>query len=732
MKNVLAVPTSEPKTPSTNGELFVTWAAIVACLVSLLFLYQHLTNSALEGCLTTGRLLLTGCTSFLVAALVYGSLVYLFTRLGYLHRKAALVQPTRDELESVYDLDNKNARVCILIPTYREEIRVLRQTIISAALSEYPSRRIAVLIDDPPKGSAEALHSLVATRRLVADLHARFHEAGTQYRAELSNFIVRMQSGAVLDLASEFRHLADLYESMADWIEALVEADEPADCANRHTDKFFRERIIFAPAAQHRSRANELRKGGIDLLHVEREYRRLGALLFVEITHFERKQFSNLSHAANKAMNLNSYIGLIGKSFRVVPDSRLSRIEECASAIASMIVPDADYLLTLDADSLILRDYILKLTRLMNRHPKAAVVQTPYSAIPGALNPLERAAGAQTDMQYIIHQGFTHFRATYWVGANALLRLSALRDIQQTISERGHLVQVFIQDRTVIEDTGSTIDLVREGWLLHNHPERLAYSATPPDFGSLIIQRRRWANGGLIIFPNLLRYAIRRDSPRPPIVEIVMRAYYLCSPTLISFALIMLSLRPFDSTISTVLFPCVALPYFALYGRDLRLLGYAWADLPRVYALNLMLLPINLAGVIRSIQQMLVGRRSAFNRTPKVEQRTPVPLLHVLWQLALPAFLMVSALSSFTRGYYYLSACWTVNAVVVVYGFKEFIGFQYAWQDAISHARVLLSVSCTGWSSETQLSERHQPQPPQDLLGSEGQVQVPASIIARA
>lgn len=71
-------------------------------------------------------------------------------------------------------------------------------------------------------------------------------------------------------------------------------------------------------------------------------------------------------------------------------------------------------------------------------------------------------------------------------------------------TERGHAVSVFIQDKTLIEDTGSTIDLVAKGWRLHNHPERLAYSATPPDFGALVIQRRRWANGGLIILPSLL------------------------------------------------------------------------------------------------------------------------------------------------------------------------------------------------------------------------------------
>ena len=98
-------------------------------------------------------------------------------------------------------------------------------------------------------------------------------------------------------------------------------------------------------------------------------------------------------------------------------------------------------------------------------------------------------------------KGFTQHNATYWVGANALLRHTALKEIAVREVERGYPVQRFIQDRTVIEDTESSVDLSVRGWRLYNYPERLAYSATPPDFGSLIIQRRRWANGGLIILP---------------------------------------------------------------------------------------------------------------------------------------------------------------------------------------------------------------------------------------
>ncbi|MBK0296813.1 glycosyltransferase, partial [Bacillus sp. S34] len=104
-----------------------------------------------------------------------------------------------------------------------------------------------------------------------------------------------------------------------------------------------------------------------------------------------------------------------------------------------------------------------------------------------------------TDIQHILHQGMSRHNATFWVGANAVIRTRALRDIEEVETVGGFEVKRYVQDRTVIEDTESSVDLGMHGWTLVNYPERLSYSATPPDFGSLIVQRRRWANGGLLI-----------------------------------------------------------------------------------------------------------------------------------------------------------------------------------------------------------------------------------------
>src|SRR5947209_6729114 len=118
-------------------------------------------------------------------------------------------------------------------------------------------------------------------------------------------------------------------------------------------------------------------------------------------------------------------------------------------------VPDADYVLTLDADSLLVPMYAGTLVAVLEAdgNERVAVAQTPSSAIPGAASTVERLAGATTDMQYIVHQGFSAHNAAYWVGANAVLRKRALDEIAvDHVDASGLTVRKFIQDRTVIED----------------------------------------------------------------------------------------------------------------------------------------------------------------------------------------------------------------------------------------------------------------------------------------
>jgi cellulose synthase/poly-beta-1,6-N-acetylglucosamine synthase-like glycosyltransferase len=251
-------------------------------------------------------------------------------------------------------------------------------------------------------------------------------------------------------------------------------------------------------------------------------YHRLVWIFEAKVSVFERKKYISLSHESNKAMNLNSYIGLMGGSYRpeetpagtiLVPVKKASKED--------ITIRDTEFLLTLDADSILLREYCLRLVYFLQQpdNERVAVTQTPYSSFQGAPSPIERLAGATTDVQHILHQGMTQYGATFWVGANAVIRKKALEDIAEKEYVGGFEVKRFIQDRTVIEDTESSIDLAVHGWKLINYPEKLSYSATPPDFGSLVVQRRRWANGGLLILPSAFstsfKMFLRRSSNSP-------------------------------------------------------------------------------------------------------------------------------------------------------------------------------------------------------------------------
>jgi cellulose synthase (UDP-forming) len=486
----------------------------------------------------------------------------------------------------------------------------------------------------------------------------------------------------------EARRLADLLNELADWLEALV--DEWAfddDSTRSHATSFFVNRILLAPAGAHRARAANLLTRSITEQEVEHEYVRLAELVKADISGFERKNYVNLSHSPNKAMNLNAYIGLLGGSFRTVERPEGTYLLNCAADVADQHIPDAAFLLTLDADSVVLSDYALRLVHVMQADARMAVAQTPYSAFPRAPTPLERTAGATTDIQYIAHQGSSYYNAAYWVGANALLRTSALRAIRTDQIERDHPVPVFIQDRTVIEDTGSTIDLIREGWKIHNHPERLAYSATPPDFGALIIQRRRWSNGGLIILPDLIRYWLAGQQHRARHKESLVRLHYLVSPATGSISVLVLLLYPFDFTFSVVWLPLAAGPYYYLYGRDLLRSGYAWSDLLRVYALNLLLLPVNLAGVLLSARQAATGRKSPFGRTPKVQDRTRVPLVYSGFNVLMFTIMIAATAYAIVSDHSVRAIFPMFNGAFYAYGLVAMMGFRATWDDVKHNIR---------------------------------------------
>ncbi len=571
-----------------------------------------------------------------VAFLIYGNMVYQITRIAYLWRLRSHSPVSREVLDEVHG--THGPALTFLVPSYKEEIRVVRQSVFSACLQEFPGRRVVLLIDNPPAPDhADDIAMLQEVRGLVEDIHALMASAAREHVQALEAFQGRAESDP-LDLEAEREYLADAYRKVAWWFEIQAASEGITD----HADALFVDKVLRDPATAYRERGEALsrNRNGKEILTAQdclREYRRLAAVFSVTVTSFERKQYANLSHEPNKAMNLNSYIGLLGKSFREVERGGRVHLEPVTGQDADLVVPAADYLITLDADSILRWDYALRLVHVMEAvgNERVAVVQTPYTAVPGAKEVLERVAGATTDIQYIIHQGFTLFGATFWVGANALLRVRALHDIVEDDVVDGVPIRRFIADRTVIEDTESSVDLVAKGWTLHNYPERMSHSATPADYGSLLVQRRRWANGGLIILPKLLRYAGAGGGSIRKVPECFMRVHYLVSIAAVNIGVPLLLMFPVEQHLRSIWFPLTAVAYFGFYARDMVLAGYRSLDIFRVYALNLLLIPVNLGGVFKSIQQGITGERIPFKRTPKIKGLTGYPRIYVHGVVAL-------------------------------------------------------------------------------------------------
>lgn len=625
--------------------------------------------------------------SVIIAFLVYGGLVYVLTRWAYYTRQQQHRPKTCNELAGLFGADAPT--LSILIPAYKEEDKIVFQTMMSAALQQYPKKRVILLLDDPPKSKNKAERRALDLARTLPARVTETLSPMAKFTARARTNFYRRSSSPDFNPSIEFDLLFATYRQVINWFNDYA-SEYPV---SGHADRAFVNSVLTKQstllseqlATLHFQRGQQSALDADTILKAE--YARLVAIFSVDVSSFERKGYENLSHEPNKAMNLNSYIGLMGKTFKKMQRGDAVFLQEIIASTQhrpeDVTIPAADFLITLDADSVIVPDYALRLTDLMLQpgNERLAVAQTPYSAFPGATKALERIAGATTDIQYIIHQGFTHFNGTFWVGANALIRRTALDDIAVIELERGYPVTRYIQDRTVIEDTESSVDLIERGWWLHNYPERMAFSATPPDFGALVIQRRRWANGGLIILPKLLRYLARGPFTLAKFGEAFVRIHYLVSIAAVNIGLVLALALPLATDITTIWLPFTAVGYFLLYGRDLKLVGYKYRDLFGVYAVNLLLIPVNLAGVFKSLQQAWTKERIPFGRTPKIGDRTTTQPMFVLALFALVLNWAISGVISFTDNYVEHGVFAVINASILLYATLIYLGLRNSWED---------------------------------------------------
>src|SRR5881397_3736536 len=161
-----------------RNEIALTRVAIVVTLVAALASAAVILGAAItpvdarRWVHTVGQILFL----LLVTALIYGSCVYQFTRLAYLRRLLIHRRTPDEELHRMYR-STQAPTVTVLVPSYKEEPDVVRKTLLSAALQEYPNRRVVLLLDDPPDPTRAAdIARLSVTRRLAEDIQLFLQE----------------------------------------------------------------------------------------------------------------------------------------------------------------------------------------------------------------------------------------------------------------------------------------------------------------------------------------------------------------------------------------------------------------------------------------------------------------------------------------------------------------------------------------------------------------------------
>ena len=676
----------------------IVWGR-VAILVTVgawvMYVITTVVREFIEGDAQTLRFVLEAVSYlFVVTFLTFSALMYLTARQGALYRFRDHLRVPRGPLDQHYD-DGHERAVTVLIPSYREEPDVVSKTVWSAALQEFPHKSIVLLIDDPPNPSEPENIELLASARALPGNVMEAMEVPRARVAEGFDRFTEETDGLDQVPAEALARVAEDYGFAAEWLETRAREHPSID----HMDAFYVDRVLM-------DLAGDLRLTKIALdgalaqgeapppARVRQLQERLVRIFTVTVSSFERKQFASLSHEANKAMNLNAYISLMGQRWKKTPIADgVALTPVGAHEHADFDVPDTEYLLTLDADSMLLRDYCMRLVYLLEEpgNEDVAVTQTPYSAYRGAPSRIERIAGATTDIQHILHQGMTYFNATFWVGANAVIRRRALDDIVERQTVGGYEISTYIQDRTVIEDTESSIDLGTHGWRLINYPERLSYSATPPDFGSLVVQRRRWANGGLLILPKLARQLRERRFRRDRILhrEVLLRVNYMASISWASLGLVFLLAYPYDSRLLSLWVVAAALPYFACMASDLRESGHRGSDVLRIYGFNLVLLAVNIAGVLKSIQQAMTNAKIPFVRTPKVRDRTAAPGIYVLVPWLIVAFSVLTLVRDISAQNWVNALFAGVNAALCAWAIIAYIG--------IRNSIVDMALGVVGW-----------------------------------
>ncbi len=136
-----------------------------------------------------------------VTLLAASATAYLVARLGFYYRTREHQRVPRAMLDEFYAA--RAPALTVLVPSYQEEPDVIRMTLLSAALQEYPNKRVVLLIDDPPDPPyAQPYRLLSAARALPGQITALLAEPRDRFDDALGQCETRHDPDAAVTAGS--------------------------------------------------------------------------------------------------------------------------------------------------------------------------------------------------------------------------------------------------------------------------------------------------------------------------------------------------------------------------------------------------------------------------------------------------------------------------------------------------------------------------------------------------
>ena len=177
-------------------EVRLTVAAIIVTIISTSFFISDLSLV----CLAAFRhdrgidIAVAGMLAAIMLAFLYTNVAYLLSRIGSVIRHAEHVPDQTNDLLSIYDKDAPS--LTVLVPSYNEDELVVSRALLSAALAEYPSKKVVLLIDDAPYPENDSdARALAHMRQLPRKLQILLAPISHEFREELSECLRRLESG---------------------------------------------------------------------------------------------------------------------------------------------------------------------------------------------------------------------------------------------------------------------------------------------------------------------------------------------------------------------------------------------------------------------------------------------------------------------------------------------------------------------------------------------------------